>query len=200
MFTLGVLAVLAACLVVPRAAGATPYTVLTGSMSPSIEAGAVVIVKPEPFEQVGVGDVITYQVRSDDPATVTHRVEGVTWSAAYGRQLITRGDANGAADPDPVRAVQVRGVVWYQVPWVGRAARYGDPAVRAGLVTAAGWALLAYAALSLLLGFARIIRRSDEDDAGPSAGAPEPAVADIAFARPREGDAVDTQAAAEGVR
>jgi len=32
----------------------------------------------------------------------------------------TKGDANDAVDPDPVRPVQVRGEVWYAVPYVGR--------------------------------------------------------------------------------
>ena len=146
------LAVLTVCMLVPRATGATPYTVLTGSMSPAIDPGTVVVVRATPFEEIAVGDVVTYQLRSEDPTTVTHRVVGVTWSRSLGRLLTMQGDANGAPDQQPVRAVQVRGTVWYQVPWIGHVVRYGDPALRATLATVLGWSLIAYAVVVLLRG------------------------------------------------
>ena len=168
LVTAAVLGVLAACVIVPRFAGATPYTVLTGSMSPAIEAGSVVVVRPRPCEEIGVGDVITYQIRSDDPATITHRVHGVQWSQAYGRTLVTKGDANPVADRAPVREVQVRGSVWYAVPWVGRVARYGDPEVRILVVRAAGWGLIGYAGLLGLVALIRLVRRLRTEETSPT--------------------------------
>jgi signal peptidase len=134
--------------VVPRLAGATPYTVLTSSMEPTYPPGTLVVVRPVPVEDIGVGDVITYQLESGRPAVVTHRVVAVGASIGSGkRTFTTRGDANGADDPAPVRPVQVRGVLWYHVPFLGRVstALDGDQRQLATYGVAAG--LLGYAAL-----------------------------------------------------
>lgn len=111
--------VLGAVVAVPRLTGATPFVVLTGSMRPAIDPGDVVVVRPVPPEDLAVGDVITYQLRSGRPEVVTHRVvtQGI---GPDGVLLRTRGDANTATDQGVVRGEQVRGVVWYVVPWVGR--------------------------------------------------------------------------------
>lgn len=106
--------------VVPRLAGATPYAVLTGSMQPAHPAGSLVVVRPRPAEQVAVGDVITYQLVSGRADVVTHRVVAVRRGADGTTSFVTRGDANRVDDREPVRDVQVRGVVWYSVPHLGR--------------------------------------------------------------------------------
>src|SRR5699024_700722 len=98
------LLVLAACalvvdLVVPRLFGATPYAVLTSSMSPSLPAGSLVVVRPVRPESIGVGSVITYQLRSGEPAGVTHRVVAQAVDGTGARTWRTRGDANDVADP-----------------------------------------------------------------------------------------------------
>ncbi len=61
--------------------------------------GSLIAVKPVAFDEVRVGDVVTYQIRSGDPAVVTHRVVGTTSSTGGDRLLITRGDANDLDDP-----------------------------------------------------------------------------------------------------
>src|SRR6185437_14360383 len=58
----------------PMLTKSTPYTVLTGSMTPNYPAGTLVIVKPTDVQQIHIGDVITYQLESNQPAVVTHRV------------------------------------------------------------------------------------------------------------------------------
>jgi signal peptidase I len=60
----------------------------------------------------------------------------------------TRGDANEDPDPNPVAAADVRGVLWYTVPWVGGLAeRLLTPA---GAVIGLG--VLALLVAGLLLG------------------------------------------------
>lgn len=113
------LAILLVSVVLPRVVGGQAYTVLTGSMQPTMDPGALVVVRPEPIEQVAVGDTVTYQLESGKAAVVTHRVVSVGYAADGAVRLRTRGDANGTDDPEPVRAEQVRGVVWYSVPWLG---------------------------------------------------------------------------------
>lgn len=104
----------------PRAAGATPYTVLTGSMSPLYPPGTLVVSKPLDIDDVRVGEVVTYQLRSGEATTVTHRVIATRLRADGQRELITQGDANSVPDAEPVAGVQLRGSLWYAVPHLGR--------------------------------------------------------------------------------
>lgn len=120
LFILAALAVLAIALVIPRIGGATPYTVLTGSMQPGLPPGTLVVVKPVDTDEIVIGDVITYQLESGRSAVVTHRVIGVRTGVDGEPEFLTQGDANTAADPEPVRSVQVRGRLWYAVPHLGR--------------------------------------------------------------------------------
>ncbi|MFD6135358.1 signal peptidase I [Isoptericola sp. NPDC060257] len=113
------LALAGAAVVVPKAMGATPLTVLTGSMEPSLSPGDVVVVRPVDPADVQVGDVLTFQPVSGDPTLVTHRVVGLVWGGdGEPAGFTTRGDANGA-DDDPIVADQVQGRVLYSIPAVG---------------------------------------------------------------------------------
>jgi len=105
----------------PMLTKSTPYTVLTGSMTPSYPAGTLVIVKPMDAQQIRIGDVVTYQITSNQPAVVTHRVIQIIepTTSAGTVSFITKGDANSLPDASPVKPVQVRGVVWYAVPYIG---------------------------------------------------------------------------------
>lgn len=144
--------------VVPRLAGATPYTVTTGSMDPALEVGSLVIVRPVDAELVGVGDVITYQLRSGEPAVATHRVVGLGTTTAGQRVFVTQGDANRVADERPVRAVQVRGTLWYEVPWLGHVSNLASGRQRHAAGTVVAGVLLAYAG-RLVAGEIRARRR-----------------------------------------
>lgn len=169
----GVTALVGAAVVVPRLAGATPYTVLTGSMAPAYPPGTLVVVRPVAVEDVRTGDVITYQLRSGEPAVATHRVVGVGWTADGEKVLTTRGDANSAADAEPVRAVQLRGEVWYSVPWVGRLNVLLSPDQHQLLVRLAAGALFLYAGAVLLRGWrSRPAAASDRSPAPAPAPAP----------------------------
>ncbi|AMB60560.1 hypothetical protein AWU67_13970 [Microterricola viridarii] len=146
------LAAITALVLVPRVAGATPYTILTGSMEPDMPPGTIVVVKPQPFDQIRQGDVITYQIESGKPMVVTHRVVGVDVVAGETR-LVTQGDANDAPDALSVREVQVKGVVWYHVPMIGYATNLIDDQTKGIAVRVLGGLLIGYAVfagLSLL--------------------------------------------------
>jgi signal peptidase len=122
-FGLLALIMLVAVLVIalPMLTTSTPYTVLTGSMTPNYPAGTLVIVKPSDVQQIRIGDVVTYQIASNQPAVVTHRVIRIVepTTADDTISFITKGDANSLPDAKPVKPVQVRGVVWYAVPYIG---------------------------------------------------------------------------------
>ena len=68
------LAALVVGVLLPRMAGATPYTVLTGSMTPNLPPGTLVVVRPVDAGTIGTDSVITYQLASGEPEVVTHRV------------------------------------------------------------------------------------------------------------------------------
>jgi len=141
-------AALLAGVVVPRLAGATPYTVLTGSMAPALPPGTLVVVRPS--SSVAIGDVITYQ-RSAGAPVVTHRVVGAGVTTDGQVVYTTQGDANDVADAGAVHADQVRGVVWYHVPFLGRAESVLTGAQRQAAAVAVAAALVVYAAWQLWL-------------------------------------------------
>lgn len=130
-------------IVVPKLMGAAPYTVLTGSMSPSLEPGTLVIVEPK--EHIQIGDVITYQVRPGEPEVITHRVVGETVGGSQ-TSFITQGDANSDPDPEPVIPAQIRGTVAYAVPWMGYVNSAINRDARSTLLTGAAVLLIAYGA------------------------------------------------------
>lgn len=113
------LALLAAVVVIPRLTDATPYTVQTSSMRPQMPPGTLVVSRHVDPADLRTGDVITYQLRSGHSDVVTHRIVGVGRNGRGERLFTTKGDNNATDDPAPVRAVQVRGKVWYHVPYVG---------------------------------------------------------------------------------
>jgi signal peptidase len=158
------IALLVIAVLVPMAAGGRAYTVLTGSMSPALEPGSLAMVKPVDTEDIGVGSVITYQLESDKPEVVTHRVVTMGLREDGSPVFRTKGDANATPDAAWVRPVQVVGSVWYAVPYVGRLNSLMNPQHRDLLVRAIAVSLLAYGLFELLLAarerLARRTRRS----------------------------------------
>lgn len=144
---LAVGAVIAVSVLVPRLGGGTPYAILTGSMRPGLPPGTLVVVRPVAPEDVAVGDVITYQLDSGEPAVVTHRVVAVGIKADGERTFRTQGDANTGLDVEPVRPVQIRGELWYSVPHLGFVNKYVNGDQRHLATLAVAGALLAYAAV-----------------------------------------------------
>lgn len=166
-----VLALGAALIVVPSLAGATPLTVLTGSMEPTLPAGTVVVVKPIAAADIAIGDVLTYQIEPGRPEVVSHRVVQVLSVSDGTFQFITQGDNNTAADVEPVLAEQVKGVVWYNVPYVGWITTDVLGKYRDVLIPATGLALLLFA-VGTVLSTVRDARRAAAPpaDSDPSTG------------------------------
>lgn len=144
-----VLAAALAAVVVPRLAGATPYAVMTGSMRPHMPPGALVVVRPVSMDDVEVGSVITYQPQPGDPSVITHRVVA-TGIDTRGREIVwTQGDANDVRDPVAVHHRQIRGEVWYVVPYLGHLTSFLDAQAREVGVLVLAAALLLYAAVMI---------------------------------------------------
>lgn len=157
-----VLGAIAVTVVIPRASHGAALTVLSGSMAPSIPVGSVVVVRPVDPGTLEVGDVATYQTGPGEDALVTHRVVGID-TGTTPATFTFQGDANRGADLDPVSADQIRGEVWFDVPYLGavRDALHGE-----GGITLVAILLLAGYSLSQLGAGFRERRSGSRPEAG----------------------------------
>jgi signal peptidase len=128
----------------PRLMGYQTATMLTGSMTPLINPGDVVITAPMPAPDLRAGDVITYSIPVEDRRIVTHRVTEIINTGGT-ISVRTKGDANTGADP---WTAQLQGDTVYRqvavIPHLGdliRALR--EPPVRTALVYGAPSLLVA---------------------------------------------------------
>ena len=67
--------------------------VLSGSMRPGVQPGDLAIVRPVPTDRLRVGEVIAY-LPPGQSTPVIHRIISITPAG-----IVTKGDANSAADP-----------------------------------------------------------------------------------------------------
>lgn len=116
-----VAAILVLAIAVPLAFGARPYTVLTGSMEPTISAGDVVVDERISPLAARVGDVVTFKDPEDQSRQITHRVVRIRPAGSH-VWFITQGDANNTFERWRIAADGHLGRVLYAVPWVGHAA------------------------------------------------------------------------------
>lgn len=145
--------------VVPNATGSTPLTVLTSSMEPSLPPGTLLVVRPTSTEDIRVGDVVTYQIESGRPEVISHRVIEIISSTDGTTSFVTKGDNNDAADEAAVLPVQVRGALWYSVPWLGFVNQAVNGQARAWIVPLLAVALFGYAGYMIATGLVQ--RRAD---------------------------------------
>ncbi|MBF4607422.1 signal peptidase I [Curtobacterium sp. VKM Ac-1393] len=160
--TIGLLLLVAALavvlIVVPKATGSMPLTVLTQSMEPTLPPGTLLVVRPTAVDDIEVGDVVTYQITSGQPAVISHRVVAVESSSNGARTFVLKGDNNAKADPHPVTAAQVRGVVWYSVPEIGVVNQLVNGS-RSWLIPTVAGVLLAYGGVMITVGIVAAARR-----------------------------------------
>ena len=152
-----VVAVFAALVLVlvPKLTGSQTYAVLTNSMGPKYSPGTYLVVKPTAFSELKAGDVITFQLEPGKPAVESHRIIGFGTMQTGEKTLITRGDNNDINDPNPVRYPQVKGRLFYAVPYAGYVANALANSGRGLWVTAGAAGLIGYGALLIF----RDIRR-----------------------------------------
>lgn len=135
--------------VVPKAVGGVALTVLTGSMSPAIPAGSVVVVQPVDARTLRVGDVITYQAQPGVPDFITHRITRLNGDAQP-PSVTTQGDANPEPDGAPVPVAAIRGKVVLHVPHLGTVRNAIGIGASGWLLTVLGLAVYAAFQISLV--------------------------------------------------
>jgi signal peptidase len=160
-----------AVIVVPALTHSTPYTILTSSMVPTYPPGTLVIVKPIPIDDIHIGTVVTYQLESLKPEVVTHRVVAIVQPNLPGAEatFVTKGDANDVPDAKPVQYVQIRGAVWYSVPYIGWINNLVNGDMRSVLIPIAAGALFLYAGYQFVSG--RLERKRERRELAASKAA-----------------------------
>ena len=112
--------VLALLIVGVRLLGVLPYAVLSGSMSPNYPVGSLIYVKPAVFQDVHVGDPITFHLDGES-VVATHRVIQIDEA---NKLFYTKGDANEAQDGAPVAERNLIGVPVFCIPVLGYVASF----------------------------------------------------------------------------
>ena len=92
------------------------FTVITGSMIPVYDIGAILIVKEVTPEEIKVHDDIVYEGKkgSYKNKTITHRVEKIDKKEDGNYEIITKGVNNSARDPE-INQTQILGKVIGQI-------------------------------------------------------------------------------------
>lgn len=162
-----------ALVIVPMATGSQTYSVLTNSMKPNYGPGTLLIVKPAAVDTLTTGDVITYQLESGRPEVITHRIISITADQKGNPLLITQGDNNDSPDETPVTEVQVRGKLFYAVPFAGYVANWLGNQDRTLAGQAGAAALILYGAVTLVRGTIERRRRQAGQQTAATTPVPE---------------------------
>jgi signal peptidase len=159
---------------IPQVAGAEDsFVVTSGSMSPAIQQGDVVIVESVDGAAVSEGDVITFE-RSNSEMPTTHRVIDVDRSGDS-VTFKTKGDANEGPDQGRVQEEQLVGRVAVSIPAIGHVISFGSSRLGSLLLLVLPLGLLA---VLELVAFVRDDEGPDEPGDGSDPGGPPAAASE----------------------
>ncbi|BBH67147.1 hypothetical protein ACTI_38320 [Actinoplanes sp. OR16] len=99
----------------PLSEGWSASVVVSGSMSPAVETGDVVITAPPAGRSIAPGRVVRFRSPDRPGRSTLHRISTITADGL----LVTKGDANRTADVTPVPVSAVTGVSRWRVPYAG---------------------------------------------------------------------------------
>ena len=117
MATLVMMAIL--LMLAPLIWGVKIGAVESGSMSPTIPEGSLIVIKPVDPESIRLGQVISYHPPGSPRTTVTHRVAEIVRDGRGRVSFRTRGDANTDLDRYVVPGSNLVGRVRMDVPYIG---------------------------------------------------------------------------------
>ena len=114
------------CIILPTMQGSMHLlTVLSGSMSPEINPGDIVVSKYFDPEEIKINDIITFTYSNDPKDCITHRVINITnENGSIGFQ--TKGDANEDPDQGIVDSTELIGRVVFVIPYLGYLPRFAQ--------------------------------------------------------------------------
>lgn len=142
----------------PLALGARSMVVRSGSMTPAIRTGDVVVVRPIDPIEARVGDIVTFKDPEGSGRLLVHRVRAISRQGGQ-VAITTQGDANSTQEHWRVPVDGTIGTVVYRVPLLGFATSWiGSPGGRIGLIIVPGLLL----AVSMLVAIWRPSARPGE--------------------------------------
>jgi signal peptidase len=128
--------------VAPMALGLHTYTVRSGSMTPAIRTGDIVVDQPISPTDAAAGDIVTFKDPEGSDRLITHRARAISRSGDR-IDFVTRGDANNTLEHWSVPANGRIGRVLFRVPAIGYPLTWiGSGLGRLGLIVIPALALL----------------------------------------------------------
>ena len=118
--------------------------VTSGSMSPLIPTGSIIVSSPVEPKTLRPGNVILFVDPADPARLISHRMVGADPQG----KIITRGDANRQADSTPLPTENVRGLGRLLVPYAGQPYLW---AKTGAWVPLGAWAFLSSLAVAIVL-------------------------------------------------
>lgn len=99
------------------------YTVLTGSMQPSIPVGSMVFALPAQHQDLQVGSIITFNSPQEPNKLIVHRIHRIIFEEQQ-KAYLTKGDNNDAVDNWKIYDLQIQGQAVFYLPYLGYLSGY----------------------------------------------------------------------------
>lgn len=123
---------IAVVLLFPHIFGYRTYTVISGSMEPTLHVGSLAIVKQTSPEKIMTGHIITFTMPGNKSVMATHRVVSIDNTK---EAFTTKGDANNTND-GPVEFNRLVGKIVFSISYLGFLAVYIK--TKSGILLVAG--------------------------------------------------------------
>ena len=117
--------------VTPSVFGIKTFSIVSGSMAPTINIDDIILVKEVKAEELDDGDIISFNV---DGEIVTHRIMNIQTtnnSSIY----YTKGDSNIVGDAQQVRFYQIEGKYLTKIPKAGKVLSFLKNKIVFGVIT-----------------------------------------------------------------
>jgi len=117
----GAITALLLALFAPYLLGGSSFTVMSGSMTPAIRTGDVVVESRLAAQDAKVGDVVTFRDPEGSHRLITHRVRRIRIGVDGTVSLVTKGDNANAVQRWSVPGNGSIGLVRFRIPFLGYA-------------------------------------------------------------------------------
>ena len=155
------LALAAIAIVLPVIVGMSAFVISSGSMSPALSVGDILVASEPSIASVAPGSVVVFENPVNLDTWVTHRVVGSNADGSF----ISQGDANLQRDSTPVHIDQIAGVGRIVVPYIGLPAHWF---AQGRFVPLGLWTVVTLLSMIFMRMFARNHRTSDDEADGGS--------------------------------